>query len=95
MYLTLFSFLYFQGLQHSLCSKESLDLSKLLSVRAHIIFTENLDNLHFNFHWASITAANILEYTPVKSVPIIPTALARNLNSPMNIAQVQGTYKCG
>ncbi|XP_010159234.1 PREDICTED: SCL-interrupting locus protein [Eurypyga helias] len=85
----------FKGLQHSLCSKESLDLSKLLTVRAHVVFTENLDNLHFNFHWASITAANILEYTPVKSVPIIPTALARNLNSPMNIAQVQGTYKCG
>ncbi|KFZ50428.1 SCL-interrupting locus protein, partial [Podiceps cristatus] len=87
--------LAFKGLQHSLCSKESLDLSKMLTVRAHIVFTENLDNLHFNFHWASITAANILEYTPVKSVPIIPTALARNLNSPMNIAQVQGTYKCG
>ncbi|XP_074953778.1 SCL-interrupting locus protein [Phalacrocorax aristotelis] len=87
--------LAFKGLQHSLCTKESLDLSKLLTVRAHIVFTENLDNLHFNFHWASITAANILEYTPVKSVPIIPTALARNLNSPMNIAQVQGTYKCG
>ncbi|XP_010166108.1 SCL-interrupting locus protein [Antrostomus carolinensis] len=87
--------LAFKGLQYSLCSKESLDLSKLLTVRAHIVFTENMDNLHFNFHWASITAANILEYTPVKSVPIIPTALARNLNSPMNIAQVQGTYKCG
>ncbi|XP_032856452.2 SCL-interrupting locus protein [Tyto alba] len=87
--------LTFKGLQHSLGSKESLDLSKLLTVRAHIVFTENLDNLHFNFHWASITAANILEYTPVKSVPIIPTALARNLNSPINIAQVQGTYKCG
>ncbi|XP_005238443.3 SCL-interrupting locus protein [Falco peregrinus] len=85
----------FKGVQHSLCSKESLDLSKLLTVRAHIVFTENLDNLHFTFHWASITTANILEYTPVKSVPIIPTALARNLNSPMNIAQVQGTYKCG
>ncbi|XP_019329682.1 PREDICTED: SCL-interrupting locus protein [Aptenodytes forsteri] len=40
--------LAFKGLQHSLCSKESLD-----------------------------------------------TALARNLNGPMNIAQVQGTYKCG
>nr|XP_021155752.1 SCL-interrupting locus protein isoform X1 [Columba livia] len=87
--------LAFEGLQRSLCSKESLDLSKLLTVRAHVVFTENLDNLHFSFHWASITAANILEYTPVKSVPIIPTALARNLNSPMNIAQVQGTYKCG
>ncbi|NXN22053.1 STIL protein, partial [Nycticryphes semicollaris] len=87
--------LAFKGVQHSLCSKESLDLAKLLTVRAHIVFTENVDDLHFHFHWASITAANILEYTPVKSVPIIPTALARNLNSPMNIAQVQGTYKCG
>ncbi|NXC00395.1 STIL protein, partial [Orthonyx spaldingii] len=87
--------LAFKGLQQSLCSKESLDLSKLLTVRAHIVFTENLDNLHFHFRWASLTVANILEYTPVKSVPIIPTALARNLNSPMNIAQVQGTYKCG
>ncbi|KAM9186612.1 SCL-interrupting locus protein [Mergus octosetaceus] len=87
--------LAFKDLQHSLCSKDSLDLSKLLTVRAHIVFTENLDNLNFSFHWASITAANILEYTPVKSVPIIPTALARNLNGPMNIAQVQGTYKCG
>ncbi|XP_010211076.1 PREDICTED: SCL-interrupting locus protein [Tinamus guttatus] len=87
--------LAFEKLQHSLCSKDSLDLSKLLTVRAHIVFTENLDNLNFNFHWASITAANILEYTPLKSVPIIPTALARNLSSPMNIAQVQGTLKCG
>ncbi|XP_062437266.1 SCL-interrupting locus protein [Rhea pennata] len=87
--------LTFKGLQHSLCSKDSLDLSKLLTIRAHIVFTENLDNLNFDFHWASITASNILEYTPMKSVPIIPTALARNLNSPMNIAQVQGTYKCG
>ncbi|XP_061860200.1 SCL-interrupting locus protein [Colius striatus] len=87
--------LAFKGLQHSLCSKESLDLSKLLTVRAHIVFTENLDNLHFNFRWASITAANILEYSPVKPVPIIPTALARNLSSSMNISQIQGTYKCG
>ncbi|XP_052521898.1 SCL-interrupting locus protein [Tympanuchus pallidicinctus] len=87
--------LAFKDLQDSLCSKDSLDLSKLLTVRAHIVFTESLDNLNFSFHWASVTAANILEYTPVKSVPIIPTALARNLNSPMNIAQVQGTYKCG
>ncbi|KAM8805810.1 SCL-interrupting locus protein [Eudromia elegans] len=87
--------LAFEELWHSLCSKDSLDLSKLLTIRAHIVFTENLDNLNFDFHWASITAANILEYTPLKSVPIIPTALARNLSSPINIAQVQGTLKCG
>ncbi|XP_006015811.1 SCL-interrupting locus protein isoform X1 [Alligator sinensis] len=85
----------FKGLGQNLCSRDSLDLSKLLTVRTHIASVENMDNLHFDFHWAAISIANTLEYTPVKPVPIIPTALARNLSSHMNIAQVQGTYKCG
>uniref|UniRef100_A0A8C8RAI6 STIL centriolar assembly protein n=1 Tax=Pelusios castaneus TaxID=367368 RepID=A0A8C8RAI6_9SAUR len=87
--------LAFKGLQHSLCSKDSLDLSKLLTIRVHIVSTDNMDSLNFDFHWAAVTVTNVLEYTPVKSVPIIPTALARNLSSHMNIAQIQGTYKCG
>ncbi|KAM8930558.1 SCL-interrupting locus protein [Pelodytes ibericus] len=85
----------FKGLQHHLHSKEALDLSKLLTVRAHITYTEDMDNLHFDLHWAAITVANIFEITPVKPVPIIPTALARNLSSHNNIAQLQGTHKCG
>ncbi|KYO19315.1 SCL-interrupting locus protein isoform A [Alligator mississippiensis] len=85
----------FKGLGQNLCSRDSLDLSKLLTVRTHIASVENMDNLHFDFHWAAISIANTLEYTPVKPVPIIPTALARNLSSHLNIAQVQGTYKCG
>nr|XP_006126499.1 SCL-interrupting locus protein isoform X1 [Pelodiscus sinensis] len=87
--------LAFKILQHSLCSRDSLDLSKLLTVRVHIASTENMDNLNFDFHWAAITITNSLEYTPVKPVPIIPTALARNLSGHMNIAQIQGIYKCG
>ncbi|XP_065409855.1 SCL-interrupting locus protein isoform X3 [Chrysemys picta bellii] len=87
--------LAFKGLQHSLCSRDSLDLSRLLTVRVHIASTESMDNLNFDFHWAAVTITNTLEYTPVKSVPIIPTALARNLSGHMNIAQIQGTYKCG
>ncbi|KAM7161537.1 SCL-interrupting locus protein isoform 1-T2 [Macrochelys suwanniensis] len=87
--------LAFKGLQHSLCSRDSLDLSRLLTVRVHIASTENMDNLNFDFHWAAVTITNTLEYTPVKSVPIIPTALARNLSGHMNIAQIQGTYKSG
>ncbi|XP_077680957.1 SCL-interrupting locus protein isoform X3 [Eretmochelys imbricata] len=87
--------LAFKGLQHSLCSRDSLDLSRLLTIRVHITSAENMDNLNFDFHWAAVTITNALEYTPVKSVPIIPTALARNLSGHMNIAQVQGTYKCG
>ncbi|XP_053325729.1 SCL-interrupting locus protein isoform X2 [Spea bombifrons] len=84
-----------QGLQNHLHSKEALDLSKLLTVRAHITYTEDMDNLHFDLHWAAITMANTFESVPVRPVPIIPTALARNLSSHNNIAQLQGTHKCG
>lgn len=82
-------------LQQNLNSHDSLDPSKLLTLRVHIASTENMDNLHFDFHWAAVTVANVLKCTPVKSVPIIPTALARNLSSHINITQVQGSCKCG
>ncbi|XP_053101567.1 SCL-interrupting locus protein isoform X2 [Hemicordylus capensis] len=87
--------LAFKILQQNLNSQDSLDPSKLITLRVHISSTENMDNLNFDFHWAAVTVANSLKYTPVKSVPIIPTALARNLSSHMSIAQIQGTFKCG
>ncbi|XP_063153967.1 SCL-interrupting locus protein [Candoia aspera] len=87
--------LAFKILHQNLNSQDSLELSKLLTLRVHISSMENMDNLNFDFHWAAVTVANALKYTPVKPVPIIPTALARNLSSSMSIAHVQGTYKCG
>ncbi|KAJ6650816.1 hypothetical protein lerEdw1_003693 [Lerista edwardsae] len=87
--------LAFKILQENLNSHDSLEPSKLLTLRVYISSTETMDNLNFDFHWAAVTVANTLKYIPVKSVPIIPTALARNLSSHMSIAQVQGTYKSG
>nr|XP_056701139.1 SCL-interrupting locus protein [Euleptes europaea] len=87
--------LAFKILQQNLNGRDSLDPSKLLSLRVYVSSAENMDNLNFDFHWAAVTLVNTLKYTPVNSVPIIPTALARNLNSHMSIAQVQGTCKCG
>ncbi|XP_042321162.1 SCL-interrupting locus protein [Sceloporus undulatus] len=87
--------LAFKVLQQNLNTQDCLDPSKLLTLRVHISSVENMDNLNFEFHWAAVTLANALKCTPVKSVPIIPTALARNLSSHLNIAQVQGTCKCG
>ncbi|XP_068949149.1 LOW QUALITY PROTEIN: SCL-interrupting locus protein-like [Petaurus breviceps papuanus] len=85
----------FKALQHHLCNKDSLDFCKLLPVRARITSREHLDNLQLDFHWAAVTPANSFRCTPVKPLPIIPTALARNLNSHLNIAQIQGTCKWG
>ncbi|XP_029474489.1 LOW QUALITY PROTEIN: SCL-interrupting locus protein [Rhinatrema bivittatum] len=87
--------LAFKGLQYYLCGKEALDPSKLVTIRAHITYTDNMDHLNFDFHWAAVTLMNMFECTPIKPVPIIPTALARNLSSYINIAQIQGTPKCG
>ncbi|XP_062961201.1 SCL-interrupting locus protein [Cynocephalus volans] len=85
----------FKALQHHVCSKDSLDCGKLLSLRAHITSKESLDSVEFDLHWAAVTLANNFKCTPVKPIPIIPTALARNLSSNVNISQVQGTYKYG
>ncbi|XP_060087767.1 SCL-interrupting locus protein isoform X2 [Heteronotia binoei] len=87
--------LAFKILQQNLNGHDSLDPSRLLMLRVYVSSAEHMDNLNFDFHWAAVTLANTLKYTPVNSVPIIPTALARNLNSHMSIAQVQGTCKCG
>ncbi|KAK9404279.1 SCL-interrupting locus protein [Crotalus adamanteus] len=87
--------LAFKMLHQNLNSQDSLELSKLLTLRVHISSVENMDNLNFDFHWAAVTVANVLKFTPVKPIPIIPTALARNLSSNMSIAHIQGTYKYG
>ncbi|XP_075411903.1 SCL-interrupting locus protein [Tenrec ecaudatus] len=85
----------FKALQHHVCSKDSLDCGKLLSLRALISSRESLDTLDLDFHWMAVTLANSFKCTPVKPIPIIPTALARNLSSNLSISQVQGTYKYG
>ncbi|GCC23363.1 hypothetical protein chiPu_0001757 [Chiloscyllium punctatum] len=85
----------FKMLYHYCCSKETIDSSRLLVLRGRINCSENLDNLSLELQWAAVTVAITFDATPINAVPIIPTALARNLTSPLNIAQVQGTYKFG
>jgi len=43
----------------------------------------------------TITMATRIHVTPVSAVPIIPTALARNLSGPLRLREVQGAPKCG
>lgn len=87
--------LAFKMMQSYCCSKEAVDPARLLLMRAHITCTENVDKLNFDFHWAAITVATALTAIPLKQIPIIPTALARNLSSSLSITHVQGACKFG
>ncbi|XP_052447300.1 SCL-interrupting locus protein homolog [Carassius gibelio] len=77
----------FKMLQHCCCSKEMLELSKLLTLRARLSCSENMDRLTFDLSWAAVTLACMLDAVPVRAVPLIPTALVRNLSSPAGVTQ--------
>ncbi|GAA6104029.1 SCL-interrupting locus protein homolog [Tachysurus ichikawai] len=82
----------FKMLEHSCSSREPMELCKLISLRARLSCVENMDRLSFSVHWAGVTLASSLEAVPVRVLPIIPTALARNLSSPASMAQPLHTH---
>nr|XP_034358454.1 SCL-interrupting locus protein isoform X5 [Arvicanthis niloticus] len=84
-----------KALQYHVCSRDLLDCGKLLYLQAQVTPRESVDGVDFSLQWTAVTLANSFKCVPVKPIPIIPTALARNLSSNLNISQVQGTYKHG
>ncbi|XP_019642110.1 PREDICTED: SCL-interrupting locus protein-like [Branchiostoma belcheri] len=84
-----------QSLHHHCCSKDPVDISNSLALHAHIYVQDEGDAMTFDLHLSAVSMATCFEATPVTPVPIIPTALARNLAGPLNLSEVQGAPKSG
>ncbi|KAL8584582.1 hypothetical protein ACOMHN_002312 [Nucella lapillus] len=78
-------------------SHETLELNNLLlvkgwcSVRCHQHAETAVAHLQFDV----VTLANVFKATPVNPVPVIPSALAKNLVGPRSLSHMQGRPKMG
>ncbi|KAM4629867.1 SCL-interrupting locus protein homolog [Polymixia lowei] len=77
----------FKMLQQSCSSSDQVDLASLLCVRGHVSCYQQGDILGFSLRWEGVTCANSLDMEPIRTIPIIPTALARNLTGLSSLAQ--------
>uniref|UniRef100_A0A3B4FBJ0 STIL centriolar assembly protein n=1 Tax=Pundamilia nyererei TaxID=303518 RepID=A0A3B4FBJ0_9CICH len=71
----------FKVLQQFVSSRQTLDLSQLLKVKGHVACCEQSDAATFTLSWSIISPSVSVEVEPVRSVPIIPTALFRSLTN--------------
>ncbi|XP_041863132.1 SCL-interrupting locus protein homolog isoform X2 [Melanotaenia boesemani] len=71
----------FKALQQFVSSRQTLDLSQLLKIRVHVFCSQQSDAAAFAISWSSVCPAVSVDVQPVRTVPIIPTALLRSLTS--------------
>jgi len=86
----------FQVLFGRISSQETMSLSHIVNLKVCChSHSDNDDEIIINVNCGTITMATRIHVTPVSAVPIIPTALARNLSGPLRLREVQGAPKCG
>ncbi|XP_031551352.1 SCL-interrupting locus protein homolog isoform X2 [Actinia tenebrosa] len=82
-------------LHSRISGQDTLNLSNFLSLKATCHAHVDDDEMILNLHFGAVSIVTSVVATPVSPVPIIPTALARNLTGPLKLSNVQGTPKCG
>ncbi|KAM3876313.1 SCL-interrupting locus protein homolog [Diretmus argenteus] len=68
-------------------SREPMELAKLLNIKGHISCSQQADRVGFCLSWSAVTSAISLDMVAIRSIPIIPTALVRNLTGLSSLAQ--------
>ncbi|XP_071953567.1 uncharacterized protein [Antedon mediterranea] len=82
-------------IEHLICSKEKLAIDMLLPLRAHCTCYDHHDHVTIAITLSCVTVKNAFELIAVAPVPILPTALARNLSGPLSLSEIQKTHKMG
>ncbi|XP_052257477.1 SCL-interrupting locus protein homolog isoform X2 [Dreissena polymorpha] len=76
-------------------SKDPVDLGNFLLVKGWCSFYTTGDTSVHHVEFEMVTMATEVKVTPITPVPIVPTALSKNLSGPMSISHMQGTPKTG
>ncbi|XP_041648155.1 SCL-interrupting locus protein homolog isoform X2 [Cheilinus undulatus] len=71
----------FKALQQCVSSRHALDLSQLMKLRGHVICSQQSDAAAFSISWSFVCPSVRVDVQPIRSIPIIPTALLRSLTS--------------
>ncbi|XP_078487818.1 SCL-interrupting locus protein homolog [Ciona intestinalis] len=82
---------------HKNFSSTNLDVSKVFPLRIHCYHTMNNDETMAGLliRATSVVVSTTVHLTPVTPIPVIPTALAKNLCSSLNVSYVQRIQKSG
>ncbi|GFS20293.1 SCL-interrupting locus protein [Elysia marginata] len=82
-------------LQSRCCSKASVDLCEFVLLRGWGSYYSNAHSSVVHLDFDMVTMETVFKATPIPPVPILLTALSKNLAGPMSLSQMQGTIKTG
>ncbi|XP_071119027.1 SCL-interrupting locus protein homolog [Haliotis cracherodii] len=76
-------------------SKETVDVCNFLLTKGWCNFYSRGDQSIAHLDFDVVTLNTVIKASPIVPVPIVPTALSKNLSGPRSISHVQGTPKSG
>lgn len=84
-----------QLIQQKISSKDSIELSNFLLAKGWCSFYTHGEKSVHHIDFDVVTLATEFKVTPIPVVPIVPTALSKNLSGPMSLSHLQGEPKTG
>ncbi|KAK6172016.1 hypothetical protein SNE40_018419 [Patella caerulea] len=84
-----------KSLKERCISKESIDLGSFLLTRGWCNYYTGGENCIVHLDFNVVTLATEFKAIPITPVPIVPTALSKNLAGPLSFSHIQGVPKTG